>query len=286
MLIAHPDDYRYLPALSAIRLNTQFVRAVLEGEVTGRVWVDQLPEPRVAHAMHPYGMSFIWGECDDERIPSLADHVLLGAYRKHDEWLQIAPSMSHLPWNELLNAVPGNDGQAPGGQRVQRYERVNFQFEPERFFARNPEAPPLPAGWRLRPMTADEFDLPDVSVSPRAFWHNATQFLARGGGWCADINGEIGTIVFTSFRTHGSLEIGVETRGEHRGKGLAHAAAATFLKELVDKKVQPVWSCRRENVASYELAIRLGFTPVRTVPYFRLPASSASAAPASWSMIA
>jgi len=183
----------------------------------------------------------------------------------------VDPGMMALAWDVLLNAVPGQPELPPGGRRVQRYSRVNFRFDPGLFYARNPEVVRLPVGWRLLPMSAREFDLADVSVTPAAFWRNAAQFLAHGGGWCVKRDGEVGAIAFASFRMDGSLEIGVETRSAHRGKGLARAAAASLIRQLLAVGITPVWSCRRENIASYELAGRLGFCATRIVPYYRLP---------------
>lgn len=271
MLSAQPHDLLHLPALAQIDLNTDFVRAVLNGQTPGRAWVDRLPIPRVAHVLLDYGMSFIWGVHLGELAPALSEHLSQGSYRTRDEWLQVDTRMMALHWDELLEAEPGRPEEPPGGMRVQRYARVNFRFDAGLFRALNPEVTRLPVGWRLRQMSAREFDLSDVSVTPKAFWRHAAQFLVQGGGWCAECDGEVGAIAFASFRMDDRLEIGVETRSAHRGKGLARAAAVGLIRQLLAADITPVWSCRRENTASYELAGRLGFCPTRTVPYYRLP---------------
>lgn len=271
MWIAVPGNLAWMPSLAQTDLNTGFVRAVLEGMAPGRAWVDSLPAARAAHVVHNYGMSFVWGEHLGDVADSLAEHLRCGACRTRDEWLQIDPRWSDLPWDRLLDAAPGDPARLPGGARVRRYTRANFRFDASRFVAQNPDGPRLPAGWQLRLMTPREFDLPGVSVTPAAFWRTAAQFLAQGGGWCVERDREVGAMAFTSFRLDDTLEIGIETLPAHRGRGLARAAAAMLIQQLLPANITPVWSCRRENEASYQLACRLGFCPTLTVPYYWLP---------------
>ena len=121
-------------------------------------------------------------------------------------------------------------------------------------------------------MTAAEFDLSGLSVTPRAFWRDAAQFLAHGGGLCAQREGTVGAIAFSSFRFDRTLEIGIETRPEHRGQGLALAVAIALIRRILAAGLEPIWSCRQENTASLVLAQRLGFVVTRQLPYYRLPA--------------
>lgn len=69
-------------------------------------------------------------------------------------------------------------------------------------------------------------------------------------------------------------EIGVETRPEYRRRGYAWVAAARLIGECLGMGLEPVWSCRKENRGSYELACSLGFEPTIDIPYYRLPAAA------------
>ena len=121
-------------------------------------------------------------------------------------------------------------------------------------------------------MTAADFDHDGISVTPRAFWRDADQFLAHGGRLCAQREDTVGAIAFASFRFDRSLEIGIETRPEHRGQGLALAVAIALIRQILADGLEPVWSCRKENTASLVLAQRLGFVVTQQLPYYRLPA--------------
>lgn len=260
-----------LPPLHEVALNHGFARAVTEGLVDGRLWTHRADGAQVAHALHPYGMSLVWGAHLERVLEPLARHLRGGHYRRADEWLQIDPRAEQLDWDRWLDAVPGEPDQAPAGPRVQRYTRVNFRFDAALFMQRHAMAR-APNNWQIRAMTAAEFDLNGVSVTPRAFWRDSAQFLAHGGGLCAQRDGEVGAIGFSSFRFDRTLEIGIETRPAQRGQGLALAVAIALIRRILAEGLEPVWSCRKENAASLALARRLGFVVTRQLPYYRLPA--------------
>lgn len=259
-----------IPPLPGAKFNTGFARAVIEDLVDGWLWVDRSTSPRVVHALHPYGMSLVWGPDLGAVVDGLAAHLREGSYRTREEWLQIDPRWEHLDWNVLLQAASGSAQVASSA--VQRFHRVNFQFDRTSFLARHGRVD-APGGCKLRAMGAADFDIPRASVVPSAFWRNAAQFLAHGGGWCLEQDGRPAAFAFTSYRFDHELEIGVETMPEHRGKGYALVVAAAMVQAALAAGLTPVWSCRQENVASVRLAERLGFGVARVGPYFRLPAS-------------
>jgi RimJ/RimL family protein N-acetyltransferase len=252
------------PALSEVAINHYFARAVLEGLAPGRLWLDDASSPLAAHVLHDYGMALIWG--DERALAPIVEHVRAGRYRERDEWLQIDPRWTHLDWDKRLNAVSGGTGP-----HAQRFTRVNFRFDKSLFLERHAELSP-PGGWSLRAMGEQDFDLAEIDVTPRAFWRDAAQFLAHGGGVCAVKDDEVGAIAFSSFRFDDILEIGIETRPAFRGQGLARATAVALIRQCLAARLEPVWSCRKENTASYMLAQNLGFVPTKELPYYRLPA--------------
>jgi hypothetical protein len=253
-----------------VQINHGFARAVLEGAVHGRVWVDRVQAPRVVHALHPYGMSLVWGEVSEQTVDALGEHLRVGRYRSHDEWLQFDPRMAPVDWDSVLGAVPGELRGEPGGPCVQRYVRANFRFNIQNFEAAQGGAV-CPTDGCIRPMTAAEFNLPGVLVTPSAFWPHAGAFLASGGGWCVDQAGSIGAIAFAALRLDREIEIGVETLAGHRGKGMAFAACVAMIRSILADGYTPVWACRKENIASLALARRLGFSVTKEIAYYRLP---------------
>lgn len=255
-----PDAFATAPALAGVGINHVMARAVVEACLPGRLWVENGDAPACAHALHPYNMSLVWGAGVERALPALGRHLREGRYRQADEWLQIDPVWNGIDWDGLL-------------QPKARYTRVNFRFDASAFRARFDGADP-PKGWNIRPMRAAEFDPPGIVVTPRAFWRHAAHFLANGGGICAEKDGAVGAFAFSAFRFDSELEIGIETYPDHRGQGLAQACAAALIRHCLAQGITPVWSCRKENTASYRLARKLGFVASLELPFYQLAAAT------------
>lgn len=268
LLLPRQENTALRRSLYAVKINTSFAYTVLNGSATGRVWADAYPDIRALHLLHNYNMSLIWGPDVGSAFEELTAHLVAGTYRKKDEWLQIDPRWGHLDWDRALGARHG--GKALRKHVVQRFTRVNFRFDVAGFRAL--PVPKMAPGWHVRPMTAADYFLPDVSVAPQHFWGSAEAFLAAGGGMCAEKEGVVGAVAFCATCFDASWEIGIETRAPFRRLGLARAVAAAMAAHCIENGKVPLWSCRKENTGSYTLAQSVGFRISRELPYYRLPA--------------
>lgn len=255
-------------ALGAVPLNVGFARAAMD--VAGAVpWADREHDPRAFHVVHPYGMSLVWGPAVGEARDAVVAHLAARRAAGHEEWLQVDPRWTAPDWDDALGAVPlAEAGAHPARGAVVRHTRLNFTSDPDAHRARLGALRP-PDGWRARRATAEDFAWAGAVV-PSGFWPDAASFLAHGGGTVVERDGRTGAIAFTSYRTGEDLELGIETDPAYRRQGLASAAAAAMLADVLDAGLTPVWSCREDNVGSARLALRLGFTPSTRTPYYHL----------------
>ena len=256
-----------LPALRAVPINHLFARSVLERCVDGRAWVDRESSPALCHVVNPYGMTLLFGDAravDDAELRAHFD----ACRTQHDQWIQPADDGLAAAVDRALDPVAPPPHVPPGGPRAQRYTRTNF-----RFVASRHKRLQAGGGLVLRRLSAAEFALDDVGVSPHRFWRDARQFEAHGGGWCVEREGRLAAMAFASFRFDDQLEIGVETRPQYRRRGYAALAASRLVDECLERRLEPVWACRKENRGSYALACALGFEPAIDIPYYRLPAA-------------
>ncbi|WP_341579536.1 GNAT family N-acetyltransferase [Microbacterium schleiferi] len=251
-------------SLARVGVNVGFARAVVTGMVDGSLRAWESAGGTSYHAVHPYGMSLIWGDTVDAEFDRIISHLQEGQYRSRDEWLQIDPRWADLPWERELTRSIGMSG-------LSIRQRLNFEFEPSAFLAARRGA--VPEGWSL--VRADESDYHrSGSVVPARFWRSAGDFVRHGGGWRAERDGFRGALAFTSFRFDDDLEIGIETHPEARGQGLATAVAARMIGDLLDRGITPIWSCRDSNHASIALASKLGFRPTVRLPYYGIARAS------------
>lgn len=255
-------------ALGRVPINVGFARAVVDDVVDGELWCDRAEDPRVFHAIHPYGMSLVWGP----DVAAAADLVVGRIRARSDagrgQWLQVEPRWSGLPWAAWLGAVPlaelpaGDDGAAPSA--VLR-TRVNFAFDPA-LFAERARGRPVPDGAAVRPAGEADLHWPG-RVIPAGFWPDAATFLRHGGGRVAELDGVPGALAFASFHTGDDVELGIETVPALRRRGLAHLASVAMIESVLAGGGTPVWSCRADNVASMRLAESLGFVPTARLFY-------------------
>lgn len=269
MLVAIATPQAVDSGLSRVATNVGFARAVMEGRVAGRAWADGTVQPAAFHALHPYGMSLVWGDGVDRPFDRMVEHLRRGTYRAAAEWLQVDPRWHGLGWADALGAQVGEAVTEAEPSVAVQHTRVNFTFEPEVFAARN-NATGVPSGWTPRRATPADFAL-QGTVVPSHFWPDAETFIAQGGGWCMVRGAEVGATAFTSFRFGDALELGIETMPAARRQGLGFAVAAAMIADLMRQGIEPIWSCRKQNTASVALARRLGFRIAREDPYYRLP---------------
>lgn len=278
MIILENKDYlKAIALLSHVNINTLFAEAVIGQRIPGTIYVDSDQEPRTFYVAHPYGMSLLFGNSDNEHFNrGLFDYITnKNRNRRKPEWLQADPAGA---WNDKIDAMlnshnskvdkNGETACMDGQQTIIKNTRVNFSFNDEAYHRTKEQF--RGHGHEVVRTTKELFLGQPGSVTPRYFWQDADQFLETGIGYSLLCDGEIASTAFSAFRNERQLEIGIETSEAHRGKGYAFSVCIALIEYCLDNRLEPVWACRLENEGSYKLALRLGFEPTITIPYYRL----------------
>ncbi|WP_340024334.1 GNAT family N-acetyltransferase [Paenibacillus sp. FSL K6-1096] len=279
MLKLDRRDYNLaLLPLRQVKINTLFAKAVLEGQTTGNVFVDNVQNPSTFYVAHEYGMSLLYGNSENEAFNrDLTDYMTNGTGRRPSaEWLQADPAGG---WEPLLESVVKEhnallDDADPGPEAVDQrrmyaHTRVNFTFDAEVY--REARKKWFRQDADIVRMNGEGFSSQSGLVIPRYFWRDAEHFLNSGAGYTLRWEGEDASSAFSAYRTAEQLEIGIESAAAHRGKGFAFSVCCALIDYCLEQGLEPVWGCRMENSGSYRLAQKLGFKPLRTIPYYRLP---------------
>ncbi|HJQ98965.1 MAG TPA: GNAT family N-acetyltransferase [Candidatus Polarisedimenticolaceae bacterium] len=119
----------------------------------------------------------------------------------------------------------------------------------------------LPTGVELRAFDLALAGQLDAGLEPHALqvFEDAQDFVDRGLGFGAVIDGRL-TCAATSYtRSSRSVEVAISTREDFRGRGIAAVTAARLLRACLSLGLAPRWSA--SNLLSQRLAVRLGFHP-------------------------
>lgn len=278
MIKLERQDYgKAAESLRQLKINTLFADSVLRGDADGEVYADRTGEPGAFYVAHPYGMTLLYGQTEDAHFHGELAKRLTNAdgRRTKVEWLQADPAGN---WNKEIESVVeahnrslAGAGESGGGQNraILLNTRINFRFQPEAY-AEAKKRNQQNSGDVVR-TTGEMFRQQPGAVVPRFFWRNEEQFLAEGVGFSAVSNGKLAATAFSAYQNEHQLEIGIETAEDFRGQGYAFAVCSALIDFCLQEGLEPVWSCRLENNASYRLAQKLGFAPSLTLPYYGLP---------------
>ncbi len=274
MELLYKNNYSKVKSLLyQLPFNTLFAKAVIEDFVDGNVYTDNDQNPKTAYIVHPYGMSLLVGASDNEQFNfGFHDHAFnINSTRTTHEWMQAYPS----EWNDALKTLfngklicsADNTAKLTKGV-VELNTRINLKFNIDLYkrLKKTINAQNI----TLVPINTSIFSQMKGSVVPFYFWKSAEQFLNIGAGFSLFYNGKLASTAYSAFVHDDKLELGIETVEEYRGKGFALYACSALIDHCICKGFEPVWACRKENVGSYNLAQKLGFEPIREIPYYRL----------------
>jgi GNAT superfamily N-acetyltransferase len=265
--------YKLLEPLKMVTINNLFARAVVENRITGSVYVDNEENPKTFYVVHPYGMSLLFGDCNNTAFNcNFRDYSLnRNKIRNTHEWLQVFPDQ----WNRILNELYHGllISSAANLENIEKNiielnTRVNFKFKLSNYlkFKQNNIKNDL----KMVPTNKQLFATMKGSVIPSHFWETADDFYENGIGFSLLYKNKLATTAYSAFIIDDKLEIGIETIEEYRGKGFAQHTCSALIDYCITNNYEPVWSCRLENISSYKLAIKLGFEPTGKLPFYRL----------------
>lgn len=282
MILVNENQYeKILVQLKNIPFNTLFARAVLESKVLGKVFVDNINEPKSVYIAHEYGMSLLFGDTENLEFNLNLKKYLLNKNkdRINYEWLQVYPEKWNDKLKELLNdniikysKLLDNYSKSEADTLTEKYRenhiiqwgRVNFIYKEidKAIFSKSEH--------KIKLIDSEIYDRIEGSVIPKFFWKSKELFLSEGIGYALMNGDDIVSIAFSSCKFEDVLEIGVETSEKYRNMGFAKYVCQELLSYCQKNNYSPIWACRLENTGSYLLAKNLGFEEAITLPYYEL----------------
>ena len=274
MVLLDNDKYhRVLDPLQQISINNLFARTIVEKHLPGKIYVDDADAPTVFYIVHPYGMSLLFGNPDNEKFNSRFREYALNddQSRNENEWMQVFPDSWDEKMKELFgsNLIKHSDNTADEKGKVELNGRVNFKFNSNIYSAFKQNE--LENNFEIVRTDQKIFNSMDGTVVPKYFWKDAENFCIHGVGFSLFCNGHLASTAYSAYLHDNYLEIGIETVEKFRGKGLAQCTCSALIDYCLQNNYEPVWSCRLENTGSCMLAKKLGFEIISIRTYYKLP---------------
>lgn len=231
------------------------VRAVLEGNNPGRIFVDDTAWPRTVLAITGEG-TFLAGDHRDATIIDplrrLLRRIFTGAVFPSAGWC-ISLHVDPGDWAaELPKLVPTH--QADG---LLGYHYLCRDLDPG-------WRAPLPDGYTLQRVdraTLSKF--PEEMrewASVEDWWGTVENFFSKGISFCVVRGDDVVSWCTSTCVAGGQVEVGTFTASGHRRRGLATAAVAATVACCLDSGYRAVgWHCVHDNAGSWKTAEKVGF---------------------------
>lgn len=274
MILLDKSDYnKVIQPFKKVTINSLFARTVIEQTVSGNIYVDDPINPNTFYVVHPYGMTLLFGDSNNEKFNEDFKNYALNKEKSRDnfEWMQVFPNN----WDNILSSLfkdvlvksADNTEKAEKGI-IEINTRVNFKFN----IAKHQPLSAQIIDQDISIVRADGQMFRDMqgSVVPLYFWDSEEDFLKHGIAFALFYKGELASMSFSSYWLGNEFEMGIETKENFRGKGFAELVCKAIIDYCVENNYEPIWSCRLENIGSYKLAQKLGFEPTFYLPYYRL----------------
>ena len=264
---------RLVDRLKQVKINNLFARSVIEKKISGKVFVDNIENPKTFYVVHPYGMSLLFGDSQNPNFNNkFLDYSLnLNKMRDRHEWMQAYPGdwhkvLSELYCNCMIKSEENKENTETG--IIELNTRINFKFNREKYIVNKSMI--LPQDCEIVQTDKKTYEEMTGSVIPSYFWDSADDFIKNGVGFSLFCNKKLATTAYSAFVYDDKLELGIETVPEFRGKGFAQLTCSALIDYCIEQDYEPVWACRLENIGSYRLAEKLGFEVYSEIPYYRL----------------
>ena len=245
--VSEKDYKSFIPQAERCAADRVYPLSIACGFQPGDIWADG-------------DAAFFWHHCGFAYISGSPSEGLLDEIRA----LMISPDRPR----RLLLITP--DPRVIGRFRAEGARlslRTAYTWQP-------PEgrgALPVPAGFEIERIGAGNIGRITGRIVPSFSWDSDERFLRNGFGFAAVREGQMCAVAFSAAVSPCEIDIGVETREDCRGRGLAAALADRMCREIARIGKKPVWAHAVTNPGSMRTALKCGFAADRTLTVITAP---------------
>lgn len=226
--------------------NFPVVRAIIEGNNPGRIWIDQLVNPSICLVITNGGYSFIGKGGEIKELIILEVIEIL----KKNKPIK-------LIW-ELNDPLLGLFEKAgfTHVNRIQFYHPAIINHDLTHIDA---ICERLPSDCEIKLIDAPLLKKSNWLPFIKQIYGNEENFLKNGYGLALIQNDELISEAFACYIGGDYVETGSVTSEKYRGKGYATIIRAFLIKESLSRNLRPATSCNADNIGSAKVSEKLGF---------------------------
>jgi len=255
------DQYHtVLPLLDSIQNKAVYALSVIDQTQQGRVFVNEESTLTSVLITSNGGFYCLAGDEEDELF--IADVVqFMNEESNHHSFFALG--VFTTAWANKIDSYHIRHGK--------KITRTYYSFNPEKFMKSY-------SGQEIIVQKPFEY-LPLNAVIAQEYrdkfypyyqlvWSSTKQFCEYGIGHFIKKNDQLISVCTSPYVGGGYAEIDIITVEEFKLQGLASQLGVFFIKECLAKNFIPNWSCHADNLASNELAQKLGFEKVGEHPMY------------------
>ncbi len=248
MQLEEKSFYQITSLLNKTNSHYPLLESVLQGDMKGKVFADNLSGTRAALIINHLGWVYLIG---DECPESFAAEVI-EQLRNEGNFLWFGADKI---WKDRIRKNISDD--------IKDLPRFHFEFNMNKFNTlRNIDYP-----CKIESITEENINRFCTKYEAlHNFWNDQNVFLDKGFGYFIEENGEIISMILSAGINSQGAEIEIRTDENHRRKGHAKLLSIKFISRCISAGIKPKWDCNSKNTASVHLAQSLGFDFVEEYP--------------------
>lgn len=266
------SDYETVRHLFSEQWDHPVIHSIIDRNNPGRIYVDDLDEPKSALVWAKYEMFYLGGDPQNEAFNNslssfISEQIAPEALDIGDDFFQVE-MYPEAEWTQVVETLLADHLPKP-------YDRWDSTFH-EAVYRQLPDwKDEVPAGYSVHRidhavLQQDKAQVAFAEVTK--FWGDVDAFLEKGIGYVVMHGDEVASCCISVFVSGTHHEIGINTyRTEDRGKGLATLVARAFLDECLATGSTPHWKTEMFRVDSIRIAEKLGFEKKREYRCFYFP---------------
>jgi GNAT superfamily N-acetyltransferase len=243
MLLAQKDYPSIIRLLDENSRRYPLLESMLQGDISGRVYVDDKDDARAALIINRMDWVYLLGE----HLPEAFKSEIISIFKERG-------SGRYAWWG--ANAGTREFVRLHISPSIRAYTRLRFSFNRNRFKAMEAPRPPVPIHVINRQNLNRVLSKYYVQGT---HWDDQEAFLSKGLGYFIEDGGEIVSAIISAAVSGSEAEIDIQTDKDYRRRGYAHYLCHKFIEDCLERGMIPKWDCFENNIPSVKFAQKLGF---------------------------